>query len=302
MLVVDKAAGATSHDVVACARRALGTREIGHAGTLDPMATGVLVLVVGEATKLVNHLTAADKQYTAKLRLGQATDSLDADGSVVEEAPVPALSLEHVREVAQRFSGEIEQQVPAVSAVKVQGKALYKSARQGKVVEAPVRTVHVRRLAILEVRATEIDFHVECSKGFYVRSLGRDLAQALGTVGHLSALRRLDSGFFSLEGALTFDELRTARESEELRAEARERLVPLVEVARRLSHVTLSDEGKTHALHGRAIPRECVLAETLRDGHEVNPMRVAFDSEGAILALLEQSGDLLRVARGFRFG
>lgn len=303
VLVVDKAIGVTSHDVVACARRALGTREIGHAGTLDPMATGVLVLVVGEATKLVNHLTAAEKVYTATLRLGQATDSLDADGSVVEERLVPALSLATVREVALRFVGEIEQQVPAVSAVKVQGRALYKSARKGQVVEAPVRTVRVRSLEILDVRENEIDLHIQCSKGFYVRSLGRDLAEALGTVGHLSALRRLESGFFSLAGAQSFADLRGARESEELRIQMRSKLVPLTDVARRLSHVTLSAEGKTHAQHGRAIPKHCVLDSVKRDDSETSVV-VGFDEEGTVVALLEpagEAGETLRVLRGFRF-
>ncbi len=305
VLVVDKAQGATSHDVVACARRALSTREIGHAGTLDPMATGVLVLAVGEATKLVNYLTAADKVYTATLRLGQATDSLDADGSVVEERDVPALSLEQVREVAGKFLGEIEQRVPAVSAIKVQGTPLYKSARKGHVVEAPVRKVRVRSLDILDVREHEVDFQVHSSKGFYVRSLGRDLAESLGTVGHLSALRRLESGFFSLSGAHSFADLRNARESEELRAQIRASVIPLTDVARRLSHVTLSSEGKTHAQHGRLIPKACVLEESLREGAE-SAVVAAFDEDGALLALLEPSAEsesegALRVVRGFRF-
>ncbi len=302
VLVVDKARGPTSHNVVSLARRALGTRAIGHSGTLDPMATGVLVLVVGEATKLVNLLMAGSKIYEATLRLGTATSSLDADGEVVQERPVPALTIEAVREAAQKFVGKIEQVVPAVSAVKVDGRPLYVRARKGQEVVAPTRTVEVHELAILALRGHEIDLRVHCSKGFYVRSLGRDLAHALCTVGHLSALRRIQNGPFSLQQAFDQARLRAAAQGdEEARRAAREGLLPLAQVARGLSHVILSDEGARHAFHGRRVPQSEVQREVHVPEHE-GDVRVAFDAAGHVLALVEPdpSGGGLRVVRGIR--
>ena len=302
VLVVDKARGPTSHTVVSQARRALGTREIGHSGTLDPMATGVLVLVVGEATKLVNQLMAGSKTYEATLTLGKATNSLDADGEVVEELPVPALTVEAVREAAQRFVGKIEQVVPAVSAVKVDGQPLYARARKGQDVVAPTRTVEVFELAILALREHEIDLRVHSSKGFYVRSLGRDLAHALGTVGHLSALRRTQNGPFSLAQAFDQVRLRAAAQGDEvLRQAAREALIPLAHVARGLSHVTLSEEGARHAFHGRRVPSSEVQSESCVPEH-AGDVRVAFDAAGKVLGLVEPdpSGGGLRVVRGIR--
>lgn len=302
VLVVDKSRGPTSHDVVSNARRALRTREIGHSGTLDPMATGVLVLVVGEATKLVSHLTASSKVYEATLKLGQSTSSLDADGEVLEELPVPAFTIEDVRDRATAFVGSFEQRVPDVSAVKVDGKRLYESARKGHEVTAPTRTVHVSELVIQAVRADEIDLRVRCSKGFYVRSLGRDLALALGTVGHLNALRRLENGFFSLAQAVEQTRLRAAGQGDELlRGEIRGALIPLEQVAKQLSHVILSELGASHAFHGRSVPLSEVLSETLTPEQE-GPVKVAFDEQGKVLALVEPdpSGTGLRVVRGIR--
>jgi tRNA pseudouridine55 synthase len=318
VLVVDKPRGLTSHDVVAQARRALRTREIGHSGTLDPMATGVLVLVVGEATKLVAHLTAATKVYEATLRLGQATDSLDADGRPTEERPVPALSLEQVRAVAAGFVGEIEQRVPAVSAIKLAGKPLYARARAGQVpAELPSRRVRLDALEVTAQREGELDLWLRCGKGFYVRALGRDLAAALGTVGHLSALRRLHNGFCSLEQAVEHAWLRAAAQGDEAaRAQLRARLLPLDDVAWRLNRVILSEVGVDHARHGRPIPRSEVLGESLAPDHD-SPVRVAFDAQGRAVALVEpratqdaersaqpagepSSGAELRVLRGFR--
>ena len=298
MLVIDKARGPTSHDVVAVARRALGTKAIGHTGTLDPMATGVLVLAVGEATKLVNMLTAGDKRYEATLRLGQATHTLDAEGEVTEEAPVPTLTLERVRELAQRFVGEFDQEVPLVSAVKVDGQALHKAARKGRDVVAPVRRVRVHELEVRAVREHEVELSVHCAKGFYVRSLGRDLARALGTVGHLTQLRRTQNGAFSLADALDFEALRAAaRGSDEQRAQVRERLVPLAQVCESLPRLTLSEAGALHARHGRAIPEQELRCDApLAPGEP----RIAFDEAGQPLAIVELVDGLCRVQRGFR--
>jgi tRNA pseudouridine55 synthase len=298
VLVVDKAQGPTSHDVVAVARRVLGTKAIGHTGTLDPMATGVLVLAVGEATKLVNLLGASDKRYEATLALGAATTSLDADGEVTGEAAVPPLELAGVREVAARFVGTIDQEVPAVSAVKVAGQALHKLARKGREVTAPVRKVTVHELEVRALREREVHLSVRCGKGFYVRSLARDLAVALGTLGHLSALRRTHNGAFTLAGAVDFERLRAAaRGTEAERAEVRAQLIPFERVCRELPHVVLAPEAVEHVRHGRTFELALV-----RSGAELlgDEPAVALDEAGAPLALLTRSGDRARVSRGFR--
>jgi tRNA pseudouridine55 synthase len=298
VLVVDKAQGPTSHDVVAVARRVLGTKAIGHTGTLDPMATGVLVLAVGEATKLVNLLGATDKRYEATVALGASTTSLDADGQVTAEAAVPPLELEGVRATAARFVGTLDQEVPAVSAVKVAGQALHKLARKGREVVAPVRQVVVHELEVRALREREIDLSVRCGKGFYVRSLARDLAAALGTLGHLSALRRTHNGVFTLEGSVDFERLRAAaRGTEADRAELRGQLMPFEQVCRSLPHVVLTPEAVEHVRHGRTFELSLVQHGVELLGDEP---AVALDAAGVPLALLTRSGDRARVSRGFR--
>jgi tRNA pseudouridine55 synthase len=294
VLVVDKAIGPTSHDVVNVARRVLQTKEIGHTGTLDPLASGVLVLVVGEATKLVNSLSALEKRYTATLKLGASTRTLDAQGEVDATAPVPALTRAQVEAAACSFLGEIDQRAPLVSAIKVDGQSLYKRARKGQVIEAPVRRVRLDEITIDDVRADEIDFSIRSGSGFYVRSLGRDLAHALGTLGHLGALRRTQNGAFDLAQAVDFEQLRAARGDEALRPLVRARVLPLAEVCRSLPHVVLDEEGTVHARCGRRIPRaHASLPAEL-------PSLVAFDPAGVPVALVAPEPEQLRVLRGFR--
>lgn len=298
LLVVDKGPGLTSHDVVGMLRRILGTREVGHTGTLDPLATGVLVIMVGEATKLAAHLTAADKVYETTLRLGVATDSLDADGVEQETAPVPTLDRDKVEAATAQFLGEIDQRVPAISAVKVDGKALHKAARKGHEVAAPTRRVTAHAIEVLDVRANEIDLRVHCSKGFYVRSLGRDLAQALGTVGHLSALRRTRNGPFDVAHAVSFELLMRARRDEASRPEVRDALVPLKDACALLPHLVLSEAGVAHARFGQPIPSTDVISRA--EGKLAAPIQVAFDEAGVPVALLSEDETGLRVVRGFR--
>jgi len=294
LLVVDKSRGPTSHDVVNVARRALGTRAIGHTGTLDPMATGVLVLVVGEATKLVNALTASSKRYTATIRLGASTHTLDAEGEVDGTADVPALTLEDVRAAAAKFVGEIDQRVPNVSAIKVDGTSLYKRARRGQAIDAPTRRVRLDAIDIVAVRESELDIDLRCGSGFYVRSLARDLADSLGTLGHLTALRRVENGGYEAAQAVTFDALKEARNDEALRADVRARVVPLSTVCRGMPHVRLDEEGVTHARCGRAV------ALTHVTGELTSETMVAFDAAGTPVALVGSVGDALRVLRGFQ--
>jgi tRNA pseudouridine55 synthase len=211
LVVVDKPSGWTSHDVVARMRRLAGTRKVGHAGTLDPMATGVLVLGVGKATRLLHHLVLADKAYTATVRLGLSTTTDDAEGEPVQRTSAAGLGDADVRAAMSSLTGPIEQVPSTFSAVKVDGKRAYDLARQGEQVVLAARSVTVGRFEASAFRAQgdllDVDVVVECSSGTYVRALARDLGAALGVGGHLTALRRTRVGPFTLEHARTLDEL-----------------------------------------------------------------------------------------------
>ena len=205
VLLIDKARDMTSHDVVAIARRSLGIKKIGHCGTLDPMATGLLMLVVGKATKLQDKLMCEHKEYAGTLMLGVETSSQDAMGEIVAEYSVDGVTEQAVREAFDRFDGAFEQIPPMVSAIKKDGVPLYKLARKGQEI-------------VREPRPVEVFFTVQCSKGFYVRSYAYDIGKALGCGAHLSALRRTRSGSFTLDRAITVDTLKTAPREELFRA------------------------------------------------------------------------------------
>jgi tRNA pseudouridine55 synthase len=208
VLLVDKAPGMTSHDVVAITRRALDTKKVGHCGTLDPLATGLLIITIGRGTKIQDLLMSEDKEYVGTLRLGEITDSQDSDGQIVETRPVPDLSREQLDAAFAKFHGDFYQTPPMVSAIKKDGVPLYKLARQGKTVEREPRFVHVYAHEIQKVRMPEIDFRVVCSKGFYVRTYAHDIGNELGCGAHLKSLRRTKSGRFNVDGAITVDELK----------------------------------------------------------------------------------------------
>lgn len=290
IVVVDKPAGCTSHDVVQRVRRALGQRSVGHAGTLDPLATGVLVVAVGEGTKLVSHLQSDDKRYDVTIALGTATDSLDADGTPTEKAAVPPLDRELVERALQRFIGRHAQRAPKLSAIKVGGKPLHRRTRQGEEVEAPLREVELHEASVVALTPGEIRLSVHCGKGFYVRSLARDLARALGTVGHVTSLRRTASGRFTIEEAIEGDGL--TREGVE------NRLLPLRDACGALPRVDLRDAGVSHARHGRPIGPECVLGDGWMEA-SVEDTLALFAPNGEPVALGRRDGDRLRVARGF---
>lgn len=209
VLLIDKAPGMTSHDVVAITRRVLDTRKVGHCGTLDPLATGLLIITIGRGTKIQDLLMSEDKEYAGTVRLGQVTGSQDADGEIIEEKPVPEFTREQIEEAFGKFRGDFYQTPPMVSAIKKDGVPLYKLARQGKTVEREPRLVHVYGHEILRVALPDVDFRVVCSKGFYVRTYAHDIGQILGCGGHLRALRRTASGKFRVDGALTVEELRS---------------------------------------------------------------------------------------------
>ena len=212
ILLVDKLQGITSHDVVARARKAVGTRKVGHAGTLDPMATGLLILGVNSATRLLTYIVGLDKQYTATIRLGVATTTDDAEGEMLAEHPAAALSDitdEAIIAGAAGFTGTILQRPSSVSAIKVDGRRAYALAREGAPVELAARSVTVSAFDVLEIRRSEwidVDVRVDCSSGTYIRALARDLGELLGVGGHLTALRRTRIGPFRVDAAVGLDE------------------------------------------------------------------------------------------------
>jgi tRNA pseudouridine55 synthase len=276
VLVIDKPRGPTSHDLVARVRRTLRTRHVGHAGTLDPMATGVLIVAVGEATKLVPWLTADDKTYEATIRLGTETDTLDAEGEVTRHVPVPPrLDLEAA---LARERARTSQIPPAYSAIRIDGKRSHELARAGQAVELAPRPVEVRALDLVRCEADEVVVRVEASKGYFVRSLGRDLAEALGTVGHLTALRRLRSGRFAIEDA---------------RPIAEEALLSTDEAAKRALPVTvLSADAARDSSYGKPIAPEGV-----KNPHDQPSAWV--DADGRLVAVGVFRDGLGRVLRGF---
>ena len=282
ILVVDKPAGWTSHDVVARARRLCATRKVGHAGTLDPMATGVLVLGVGRATRLLTFLVGCDKDYTATIRLGQATLTDDAEGEVTASAGAAGVERDAVVSAAAALTGDIEQVPSAVSAIKVKGERAYARVRSGEAVELAARPVTVSRFAVGAVRAVEadgirlldVDVEVSVSSGTYVRALARDLGAALGCGGHLTALRRTRVGGFGLEVAHPLAELE-ARQGEPMP------VTPLAEAARAAFVVRQLDEAQARTLgFGQRLPSEVP--------GRAEPV-AAIGPDGTLVAMLDES-------------
>jgi tRNA pseudouridine55 synthase len=227
VLLVDKARGMTSHDVVALVRRRLDFKKVGHCGTLDPLATGLLIVVLGRGTKIQDLLMAEDKEYVGTMRFGAITASQDADGEVLETRPIGEYSPEQVEAAFARYDGDFYQMPPMVSAIKKDGVALYKLARQGKTVEREPRFVHVFAHEVQAIRLPEIDFRVVCSKGFYVRTYAHDIGMDLGCGAHLQQLRRTKSGRFNLDRSITVDEI-AAGPTEAIRS----KILTLPEVSR----------------------------------------------------------------------
>ena len=209
ILLVDKPSGMTSHDVVDALRKATGIRKIGHTGTLDPAATGLLIMCIGKATRLSEHLMGMDKTYEGTMRLGVVTESYDMDGKVVEENDVPEITREELEEAMKPLTGDLMQVPPMVSAVKIGGKRLYKLARQGETVERPPRPVTVHEFSLLDCTLPEVQFRVECTSGTYVRSLCHDIGQHFGCGAALQSLRRTHIGSHSIEDSTPLEELNT---------------------------------------------------------------------------------------------
>ncbi|MEW6259305.1 MAG: tRNA pseudouridine(55) synthase TruB [Thermodesulfobacteriota bacterium] len=210
ILVIDKPEGMSSAAALNVVKRVLGAPRIGHAGTLDPMATGVLVLMIGKATRLSNLLMAGPKRYEARILLGMETDTLDRTGRLLRTCPVPAVDREEITAVLERFIGEIDQVPPAFSALKQNGKPLYRLARNGTPVQKPARKVRIDSIRLIRWESPELDIDIVCSSGTYIRSLAADIGAALGCGGTLSALRRTRSGECRIEQALSLEAIRSA--------------------------------------------------------------------------------------------
>ncbi|GAA3529992.1 tRNA pseudouridine(55) synthase TruB [Aeromicrobium panaciterrae] len=276
LVVVDKPSGWTSHDVVGRMRRLAGTRKVGHSGTLDPMATGVLVLGINRATRLLGHLTLADKEYVATIRLGQSTITDDAEGEIVESTSASHLDEESVHAALPPLTGDIQQVPSSVSAIKVDGVRSYARVRSGQEVALKARPVTVSTFEVTGSRhdgeCFDVDVRVVCSSGTYIRALARDLGAALGVGGHLTALRRTRVGGFGIDRASTLEEL-----------EKQFTLVPLDDVARAsFATYELTDDQAADVRFGRALPGLDLGAP--------GPVAV-FAPTGDFLALYEQRGD-----------
>ena len=251
VLVIDKPQGPTSFEVVRRVRSALGLKRAGHTGTLDPMATGVLPVCLGEATKLAGLLTEGDKAYDAVVRLGVVTDTQDVTGTVLETRAVPPLSTELLEAALQRFRGTFSQVPPMYSAVKVKGKRLYERARAGESVERTPRQVTVYSLVLRDFSASECTLSVRCSKGFFVRTLAEDLGRALGCGGALKSLRRTASGPFGLDRALPLSQVEALGVAgPEGRAELGARIVSMADALPDLPVVRVSERDVAHVMHG----------------------------------------------------
>ena len=275
LVVVDKPSGMTSHDVVSRCRRIFATRKVGHAGTLDPMATGVLVIGIERATKILGLLMTATKSYSATIRLGQTTTTDDADGDLVSTTPADAVTEGQVHDAIAALRGEIRQVPSAVSAVKVGGKRAYRLAREGHMVELVARTVRIDRFDVLAVRrqhgVVDVDVEVDCSSGTYIRALARDAGAALGVGGHLTALRRTCVGGFGLEQARTLDELAADPQLSYSVDEA-----CLLTFPRR----DLNAVEAVAASHGRAL-----------EAAGIDGLYAAKDPDGRVIALLRDEGE-----------
>jgi tRNA pseudouridine55 synthase len=216
VLLVDKAAGMTSHDVVALVRRRLQIRKVGHCGTLDPIATGLLLLTLGRGTKIQDLLMSEDKEYSGTMMLGVTTSTQDKEGEIIEQREVPLFDEKTIRAAFEKFRGDFYQTPPMVSAIKHAGVPLYKLARQGKTIEREPRLVHVYRYSIDRIALPKIDFTVVCSKGFYVRTYTHDIGVELGCGAHLYSLRRMKSGRFHVANAISVEQIKNGEPTEVL--------------------------------------------------------------------------------------
>jgi tRNA pseudouridine55 synthase len=278
-LLIDKPSGPSSFDVVRAVRRAARVRKVGHTGTLDPLASGLLVVGLGRGTKLINYLQDGEKRYRGVVQLGAETDTDDAHGRVTEEAPIPPLAREAVEEALSGFVGRIEQRAPRYSALKDGGEPQYRKARRGEEVVPKVREITVHEIELVALTESTLEIDVRCGKGTYIRSLARDISRRLGTRGHLRSLRRLETSGFLVDQAIGLEKLTEAAEKGELV----QHLIRPAAALRAMPSVTLSPAEAEDVRHGRSV-------RVASDRAEIPP-------SADYVALSDASGDLLAVAR-----
>ena len=315
-LCIDKPVGYTSHDVISLFRVLTGIKRIGHTGTLDPFATGVLLLAFQDATKLIGHIPLHSKHYQCMLQLGIQTETADCTGTVVVDEEVSSAVVQDIEGALSQFQGEISQKPPIYSAIKVNGKRLYEYARKGQVVEIPSRTVNIHKLTMLNVldgvqpTKSQVALDIQCSKGTYIRSLGCDLAKSVGTVGHLSALRRLSSDGVTIEQSLSFSDLAkvavvepvddcllalskegrslfTRRDRPEIIDRLRPYRLSVETIFRDVSRVELTEPESLRLAQGNCLPS---VRSRLPDVPLIQALW-----KGEMLALLRSNGSIVRV-------
>ena len=282
VLLVDKPAGWTSHDAVNYIRRALGVKRVGHTGTLDPDATGLLIVLVGKATRLARFFDDDEKEYLATMMLGTETDTQDASGNVIEECPVPEPGLAEMEEVLRRMTGEQLQTPPMYSAVKIGGRPLYKLARKGEEVAREPRRVFIRELELVSFDPPEVTFRAICSKGTYIRTLCSDMGRMLGGCSHMKSLRRSAAGGYNIEGAVDISD----KPAGDILAG---RIIPLREMLRTMPSVVLTDAAASRIKDGRQpVPEDIVsISGSVQGG---DPIKVT-DGTGSLLAVGESGPD-----------
>lgn len=273
VLVVDKPVGLTSHDVVQVIRKGTNIRRAGHTGTLDPRASGVLVVLVGPAVRLSEYVSASDKRYQATVRLGTSTDTYDADGRIISTAPVDKITEAQFEDALENFVGEIEQVPPPYSAIKIKGRKAYEMAREGEEIELEPRRIKVYSLELLEWAPPEAVIDVYCSSGTYVRSLAHDVGEKLGCGAHLVGLRRTKSGRFTLRDAVPLRKLRDAFED----GSWYQNLIPAAEALSDWPSIELDQDQVVAIRHGHRIPADNQSADMAR----------GISEQGELVALLE---------------
>ena len=289
VLLVDKPKGPTSHDVVAITRRTLGLKKVGHAGTLDPMASGLLTLGIGPGTKLLTYLVGADKRYQATIRLGQSTSTDDAEGDIVDTADaakVASLADEEIRDALARFVGQIDQVPSSVSAIKIDGKRAYDRVRAGEQVEIPSRRVTIHQLDVGHIThgegVVDVDIDVWCSSGTYIRAIARDLGEALGVGGHLTMLRRSHVGSFDVDQACDPEGI------------SPDRLLSLAEVASAIMPVVSASAAQTVEIgHGKQVFLDAPA------GHAADAPVGVIDPSGRLIAIVAIESGRARILVGF---
>lgn len=281
-LNINKPQGLTSHDVISRLRRSLKVRKAGHAGTLDPLATGVLVVCIGAATRLSEYVMQSLKRYQAVLRLGISTDTYDAEGRILRQRDISPVTRKAIARLLPVFEGDIEQVPPMYSAIKQGGRKLYELARAGETVERPPRPVRIDQLTLMDWTPPLLTLDVLCSPGTYIRSLAHDLGEALGVGAHLAALERTASGSFTIEEALSLDDLENT-------PDWRGALVPVDRALAHLPALRLNAQDANHVLHGRSIGGDTALGDFAR----------AYGPDDRFIAILKAAGPLWRPHKVF---